>query len=983
MRRYKISIILFFIFSAILFAQADALKSEALKEIQAGRYGEAIDLLNRYISARPQEAEGYNLRGLCFEKRAQYEMSVYDFRSARKLKPDNKEILLNLSRTTDAWYKLLYNKIEGHKREIALNSKKPINYLEIGKCYKNLGEWITAENWYDKYLPMEEASSDEIIRYTEILAKNNHTSKGIPILKKYTEMYPQDHRIWSRYGFFVLWEGKIKLAKEAFEKALAIRPYFKEAMDGLDQTKGKGYIYTINDTSYGSRGRGNKAVQEYAIDKYYKLIKNHPGDTNTRYLLIDELLKHTRFEEAYEQLLFMQDKEEGSSDKFQKKWNYVSTLKDSVYRQNVTTYTERFNKNNGDKEAAKKLSEAYANLFDYDNAIQILETYLSKVKNDQDLYLRYMLTKYCAWSYQWDKAFENGNLLIAQQPENKDYQLIMAQLISWNVQDSIVVSPLSYSKPQDIERAKTYLSNILKDDPKNMQAILSYAFLYAGIQNFVESMRYIDLAKNIEPENRSIQAVENYYYTRIETQKIQEIEELRTKAGKLAREGNCIEGLNTYKEVISRIEEPGKEILIEYAYFSNCAKDYKNAIEVYEKILNEGFDIDIAGLRAKNILWSGDTTKAIKEFLLLKEKEPYDYIANVYLGELYERTNQLEKARDLYSSLLEASEKDPTILDSTQIAGFNTRLNYLSATGGSLFNSLFAYMGISPISTYYSDNMQFTYRGYGLRADVSLFAGISIGATYLKHRITSSLYNYNMFRDLTAFKGQLSFLSGNFFASAGLGRTRTNNNINTNLFDFTVRYEIKDRMLAKIEYEENDARVILFAPNIINLQYKASIFRLVGNYLFPNKFLLSSYFHYLKISDGNAGNDFQLRAGRFMLPELKLGYEYYFSNYSFSPEYYVNGSKIVYYYAPRNFQSHSIWGEYKAFSDENLNISLGGKLGYVPENSFIVKELNCEALYYPIKTLSLSGKITIGSSSREDANYSYISAFLNAYLSIF
>jgi len=196
-------------------------------------------------------------------------MAVYDLRLARKLQPDNSEINKNLSETTDAWYKLLYNKIEGHKREIAIYPRKPVNYLEIGKSYKNLGDWLIAEEWYDKYLSMEEASPDEIIRYTEILAKNNHIKKGEPILKRYTEKFPDDQRLWSRYGYYELWLQKTKNAIFAFQKALAIKPYFKEAMNGLDIAKGKGYIYTVIDTSY-SYGRSSRAPKprEYVIDKY-------------------------------------------------------------------------------------------------------------------------------------------------------------------------------------------------------------------------------------------------------------------------------------------------------------------------------------------------------------------------------------------------------------------------------------------------------------------------------------------------------------------------------------------------------------------------------------------------------------------------------------------------------------------------------------------------------------------------------------------
>lgn len=124
-----------------------------------------------------------------------------------------------------------------------------MNYLEIGKSYKNLGNWDEAESWYDKYLKLEEASSDEIIRYTEILAKNNHISKGEPILKRYCEKYPDDQRLWSRYGYFSMWLGKTQTAIKAFQNALELKPYFKEALDGLDLARGKGYVYTVNDTT--------------------------------------------------------------------------------------------------------------------------------------------------------------------------------------------------------------------------------------------------------------------------------------------------------------------------------------------------------------------------------------------------------------------------------------------------------------------------------------------------------------------------------------------------------------------------------------------------------------------------------------------------------------------------------------------------------------------------------------------------------------
>ena len=83
-----------------------------------------------------------------------------------------KDINNNLNRATQNWYGQLYKKIEGHKREIAINPGKAVNYLEIGKCFKNFGNWSKAEEWYDDYLKREEPSADEVIRYTANTCKD-------------------------------------------------------------------------------------------------------------------------------------------------------------------------------------------------------------------------------------------------------------------------------------------------------------------------------------------------------------------------------------------------------------------------------------------------------------------------------------------------------------------------------------------------------------------------------------------------------------------------------------------------------------------------------------------------------------------------------------------------------------------------------------------------------------------------------------------
>ena len=941
----------------------DALKNEAKRQMLVGRYGEAIDLLNRYVSACPQKADGYNLRGVCYQKREQYEMAVYDFRLAHKLQPDNSEINNNLTETTDAWYKLLYNKIEGHKREIAIYPHKPVNYLEIGKSYKNLGDWLIAEDWYDKYLSMEEASPDEIIRYTEILARNNHIQKGEPILKRYTEKFPTDQRLWSRYGYYELWLQKKKNAIDAFEKALAIKPYFKEAMNGLDLAKGKGYIYTVIDTSYryGKTSRTTKP-REYAIDKYFRMLKKNPQDIELRFTLIDELIKHKRFEEAHEQLLIMlPDEKIASTDRFKNKLDSVSVLQDSSYKDNIKTYADEFEKNNNNRNVAVKLSDSYAHLYDYDNAVDVLEKYLATVKENEDLDLRFLLIKYSAWSYKWDNAFNQMSILMKYAPNNKDYKLFSARLVAWNVLNA---------KPDEIERAKGILLDILKDDPKNLDALLSISFLYSGIGNIPEAEKYLNMAKIINPDSKEVEAVENNINTRVLVEKEREILSMRGEAGKLHDSGKFEAAADKYDVIMSKLDNPGKNILLEYAAYNSDAKRYNLAIKTYDRILQMGPDFNVASLRAVNYLSAGDTSKALEEWNALKTERPYDFSANFYIGDIYERMKRNDEAINIYESMITAKNANLATLDSSQLSTFQSRLGYLKA-GRQYGSSLLGYISLSPFAAFYSDNQNFDLSIYGGRIETGVTTFLSIGASFVRYNITSLAYQ----RNLNSFMGHIIFSADNFYASAGLGQTKSLSSSQNNVLQIVTRYERKNDFGLGLSYEKNDARVILYSPFLLNTNISAGLLKFTGNYYFTPTFSLSGYYSYINVrADDNEGHDFKIKTDKSINDIIHIGYEYNYINY-------LRISAL--YYSPRNFQSHSIWADWNTYKDEKISFKIGGKIGYIPSYDFILRELYSEVVYHPVQIFTISGRISNSGSVRFGSGYNFWAGYLTCYLSIF
>lgn len=943
--------------------RTDVYKLQAQKKMLVGRYGEAIDLLNKYISANPQKADGFNLRGLSFEKRKVYEYAVYDFRSARKLQPQSKQINTNLARATAAWKALLYNYIEGYKREIAIDPSVPVNYLNIGKSYKHLGKWGLAEEWYDKYLTLEEASTDEIIRYSEILAKNGHIKKGEPILKRYTEKYPKDQRLWSRYGYFVLWLGKNKIAIDSFENALAIRPYFKEALDGLDRAKGKPYIYSINDTSVQYRnGRIVKKSQkrfEYHIDRYYRLLKRRPNDNALRFTLINALVKVERFVEAEAQLKILT--ENGiEPERVETLTTEVGDKKESVVQIRIVQYTEKIKTDPKNKKIALKLAEYYSGLSDYDSALEILTEYLNRVPGTNPE-IRFRVAKYSAWNYDFDKADEEIKTLIKSYPSNLKYQLLQGQISVWAV--------------RELDEARDYLENVLRQEPNNIYANVSMVSLNSWQKNFEDAKKYLDISKNLGPNSNMVISAEQFYLRALSANEGLKIILIRADAGQLAMDGDYEGSVDKYDEYLSKITAPTRQELLEYADILFAAKYYNRAVNAYDQILEEGDDFDAELLRARALLWTADSVAALNQFKLLAVNHPESYEAYLYLGEAYAKMQEYDEAKDVYEKMLEPSDDPNKVqLDSTQIKIINARKGWLPTGGGigNIFATFPSYMALNPQSTYFADNQDFSFNKVGLGMQLGLTSFMSAGVVYNRTHLQSSFLS----NDLTSFKGQFVFrLSDYITTSFSFGTQRDLFGNKRNISDIMFKAEDLAEYSLVASFENNDARVILMSPNLIGFSnLSIDMFTLNGFYLPSSIVKLSGYFRYATISDGNSFNDLQLRLGKKFYKDIFLGYEFGYTNYKF-----VN----VLYYSPQNYDTHSLWVEWNAKKSKKVRLNLGGKFGYVPSINYILREAYGEIFYTPVPFFTLNGRIGASSSFRSDASYNTIYVTLSAYWSFF
>ncbi len=928
--------IFFFYLGAQLSLAQDAssyqLKEEAENYLSDGKLGEAIDLLNKYISADPGKADGYYLRGEAFEKRGNYESAIRDYQSASKLEPGNRNYSVNLTRAREVWNKLLVNRIEGYKREIVVNPSNPKNYLEIGKSYKNFEDWESAEFWYDEYLKREEASPDEILRYTEVLTKLKKFRKGEPILKKYTSMYPGDHRIWSRYGYFNLWLGNKNKAIDAFEEALRIRPYFKEAMEGLDQAKGKGYNYT-----YTSAPRG---TPQYAIDKYYRELKSSPGNNAVRLLLVKELMKHNRYEEAYQQLEILKknqvstaetDSLRTEADQQRKKAHYIK----------IDELRAQYDKGKVNNDLLLQLARRYSYVEEYDSSSFFYQEYLKL--NPGDLAVRFEYAKVLAWNEDYEVSRKEVSLLLNLDPGNPEYRLLYATLSVWML--------------QDLETAEEYLNSILEKDPNNFEALISSVWLNIQKKDFTVAEDFLQRAKDIDPLNERIVKLESdldFHKLRAEEERIFQILE----AGReLAAQNKCIEALKFYEEYLSQVD-PNRMVRKEYADVLACAGYYDRALKIYDDLLAAEYNFETDLQRAKVYYWSGDSLKAMQEFKRLYASNPENFDVRMYLGDTYTQMKMYPEAEAIYDQMLSSG------LDSTQKQLIVLRKGWLPVGGAGLLN--FPIM-VAPSSVYYEDNFDFSYNQQLLRVDLNVTPWMSVSPEASFGFLSSDLVR----NSFTGFRGYLLFrITEQLLLGGGGGVTMFKDLEESPYGEGFIKYEKPEIYSASFTYNHVDAAFVLYSPSLVDRRLSSDLFRLAGFYRFTSGIKLSGYANRIYVSDDNSGLLLEAEAGMYFTRKFYAGYEFF--NESFN-------NVSVYYYSPEHYTTHSLTAEYDFIKEKVNRLTLGGKLGLISNSNFILREIYVGGMYNIISNLTGQARISYGTTLQNDLGYSSFAAQLAFY----
>jgi hypothetical protein len=258
-----------------------------------------------------------------------------------------------------------------------------------------------------------------------------------------------------------------------------------------------------------------------------------------------------------------------------------------------------------------------------------------------------------------------------------------------------------------------------------------------------------------------------------------------------------------------------------------------------------------------------------------------------------------------------------------------------------------------------------------MRLDAGLFGFLGAGVSWSRLNINNNVIQ----RNFTQVKASGSIFFSKFLTVSGeYGQFQPASENKINIWGVSARYEKPLQYYISAGYENTDARIVLYSPNLLFTKIKLEIYRLQGRYTYKDVALLSAFYNYYNLSDGNQGNDLLLRFGRKFVEDSMFGYEFFYSDFGFSS---------TQYYSPQEFSSHSLWGEWQWIADKNLKGKIGGKIGYVPAVDYVISEFFAEATYNPLLSLVITGRVGYGNSFRYDSGYRSLSASVSAYWGIF
>ena len=543
---------------------------------------------------------------------------------------------------------------------------------------------------YEVFLQHFQGAPDTIHRYLiSIAGYQGDNLRGEKATAKYLTFYPSDPALYTRLGYFRLWQGKHETAIEAFRQALKLEPGNFEADKGILEANA---AISLNDRlarsiptvpsdslSYPQLDeRRYRFIQElmhyrryssaydelmilrerhhhtrrwlalyteidtalleitgntpaYPVDRYYYLLQHQPDNLAIRYNLVEEFIANNRIGEAYETLMALDHVDPQDT-------MYLALLKDIDAKKEgwLVGRIEEVEKNVLDDPENVALIQELIDLYQFARrSEETLPLYKRWLAIENSPAVQYAYARALLDTGNYTSARVQTDALLEESPLNIDYIQLYSRL--------------ALAGRGSVDRAIDLLSDFLDENPEHVDALLDLSELYLTKGNAPKADTLLRKGFTLgQPGDKyRLYLLDQKISVQLLSLERQRQEYVLSQSQKAAVEENYEQAIQLYLSYLDIKGIRTRQDLTELARLYSLSGDYLTALSILYELREKGAPITLLKEIAKNRYYMADHSGAIQELRTYIDAYPNDVEARSLLQQIYIEVQDFKEADSL------------------------------------------------------------------------------------------------------------------------------------------------------------------------------------------------------------------------------------------------------------------------------------------------------------------------------------------------
>lgn len=575
--------------------------------------------------------------------------------------------------------------------------ENPNDYLarrQYADALYEFGRFREAADNYEVFLQHFQGAPDTIHRFLiSIAGYAGDNLRGEKATAKYLTFYPSDHALYTRLGYFRLWQGKHEPSIEAFNQALKLNPGDFEAQKGIieanaaislnnrlsrnipevpsdsssypqlderryrfiqelmhyrryssaydelmllrerhDHTRRWLALYTEIDTALLSiLGR----TPAYPVDRYYYLLQHQPDNLAIRYNLVEEFIANNRIGEAYETLMTL-DHVDPQDTIYLSLLNEIDGKKEDWLVGRIEEVEEQVAQDSADVSLLKELIDLYQFARRPEETLPLYEQWVSI---DTSTAVQFQYTQALLDTGDYPRALAETEELLESSPLNIEYIQLYTRL--------------ALANRASVDRSIQLLDDYLDVEPEHVDALLDLSDLYLAKGNAPKADTLLRKGFTLgQPRDRyRLYLLDQKISMQLLSLEKQRQEYVLYQSQREAVAENYEEAIKLYLSYLDIKGIRTRQDLIELARLYSLSEDYLTALSILYELKEKGAPPTLLKEIARNRYYMADHSGAILELRTYIDAFPNDVEARSMLQQIYVEVQDFQEADSILTPI--------------------------------------------------------------------------------------------------------------------------------------------------------------------------------------------------------------------------------------------------------------------------------------------------------------------------------------------